>query len=112
MMKERMYFMMKALRGLVSNYLDDLVHWTDSPFTASVISFPFSSKFHMLQVEAYDRSKDPLCHLESFKTLMHLQGVVDEIICQAFPTTLKGPARVCFNRLTPNSINTFKELSA
>ena len=38
-------------------------------------------------------------HLESFKTLMHLQGVADEIMCRAFPTTLKGP-----------SIGTFKEL--
>ena len=33
-------------------------------------------------------------------------------MCRAFPTTLKGPARVWFSRLTPNSINTFKELSA
>ena len=32
-------------------------------------------------------------------------------MCRAFPTTLKGPARIWFNRLTPNSINTFKELS-
>ena len=33
-------------------------------------------------------------------------------MCRAFPTTLKGPARIWFSRLTPNSINTFKELSA
>jgi len=37
--------------------------------------------------------------------------MVDEIMCRAFPTTLKGPTRICFNRLTPNSISTFKELS-
>ena len=43
---------------------------------------------------------------------MHLQGVADEIMCQAFPTTLKGPARVWFSMLMPNSISTFKELSA
>ena len=112
MMKEQMYFMMNALRGLVSNYLNDLIHRTYSPFTASVISFPFPPKFRMPQVEAYNGSKDPLGHLESFKTLMHLQGVADEIICWAFPTTQKGPTRVCFSRLMPNSINTFKELSA
>ena len=58
-----------------------------------------------------DRSKDPLDHLESFKTLMRLQGVANEIMCQAFPTMLKGPAKVWFRRLTPNSIGTFKELS-
>ena len=43
---------------------------------------------------------------------MHLQRVPDEIMCRAFPTMLKGPARICFSRLTPNSISTFKELSA
>ncbi|XP_050249086.1 uncharacterized protein LOC126696374 [Quercus robur] len=32
-------------------------------------------------------------------------------MCRAILTTLKGFARVWFNRLTPNSINTFKELS-
>ncbi|XP_075665792.1 uncharacterized protein LOC142635538 [Castanea sativa] len=83
----------------------------DSPFTTSVTSFPFSQKFCMPQVEAYNGSKDPLDHLESFKILMHLQGVVDGIMCQAFPTTLKGLARVWFSKLMPNSINTFKELS-
>ncbi|XP_075640240.1 uncharacterized protein LOC142611985 [Castanea sativa] len=33
-------------------------------------------------------------------------------MCRAFPTTLKGPAKIWFSRLTPNSIGTFKELSA
>ena len=33
-------------------------------------------------------------------------------MCRAFPTTLKDPTRIWFSKLTPNSINTFKELSA
>jgi len=33
-------------------------------------------------------------------------------MCRAFPTTLKGPVRIWFSKLTSNSINTFKELSA
>ena len=66
----------------------------------------------MLQVESYDGNKDPLDHLESFKTMMHLQGIPDDIMCIAVPTTLKGPARIWFSRLTPNSISSFKELSA
>ena len=66
----------------------------------------------MPQVESYDWYKDPLDHLESFKALMHLQVVADEIMCRAFPITLKGPARIWFSRLMPNSIGTFKELSA
>ena len=66
----------------------------------------------MSQIDSYDGVKDPIDHLETFKTLMHLQGVVDEIMCKAFPTTLKGAARIWFSRLTPNSISTFKELNA
>ena len=65
----------------------------------------------MPQLETYDGSKDPLVQLESFKTLMDLQGMADEIMYRAFPTTLRGPARIWFSRLTPNSISTFKELS-
>ena len=42
---------------------------------------------------------------------MHLQVVADEIMCRAFLTTLKGPTRIWFSRLMPNSIGTFKELS-
>ena len=63
----------------MSSDLDELVHRTNSPFTAPVTSFPLLSKFCIPQVEAYDGSKDPLNHLESFKTLMHLQGVADEM---------------------------------
>ena len=98
MMKERIDFMMNALRGRVSSDLNELVHQTNSPFTAPVMSFPLPPKFCMPQVEAYDGSKDPLDHLESFKTPMHLQEVADEIMCQVFPTTLKGPTRVWFSR--------------
>ena len=103
---------MNTFYGRVSNDLDDLVHWTDLPFTASITSFPPPPKFHIPQVESYDGFKGPLDHPESFKTLMHLQGVADEIMCKAFPTTLKGPIRFWFSRLTPNYISTFKELSA
>ena len=110
--KEQMEVMMNALKGRVSSDLDDIVNRNDSPFTTSVNSFSLSHKFRMPQIDSYDRVKDPLDHLETFKTLMHFQGVADEIMCRAFPTMLKGLARLWFSRLTPNSINTFKELSA
>ena len=110
--KEQMEVMMNALKGRVSSDLDDLVNRTDSPFTTTVNSFPLPSKFHMPHMDSYDEIKDPLDHLETFKTLMHLQEVADAIICRAFPTTLKGAVRIWFSRLAPNSISTFKELSA
>ena len=32
-------------------------------------------------------------------------------MCRAFPTTLKGPAQVWFNKIPPNSVSFFEELS-
>ena len=39
-MKEQMEIVMNALKGRMSNDLDDLVNRTDSPFTTSVNFFP------------------------------------------------------------------------
>ena len=100
-MKEKMDMMISALRGQVSTNFDELVQQTDSPFTAHMTSFPLRAKFQMLQVKAYDGSWDPLDHFELFKIFMHLQGVLDEIMYRAFLTTLKGPARIWFSKLTP-----------
>ncbi|XP_023872387.1 uncharacterized protein LOC111984997 [Quercus suber] len=94
LIKEMMDLMMNALKGRVSSDLDDLVHRTDSLFPTSVNSFPIP------RIESYDEAKDPINHLETFKTM-----------CRVFPTTLKGPTRIWFSQLIPNSINTFKELS-
>ena len=109
--KEQMEVMMNALKGRVSSDLNDLVNHTDSPFTTSINSFPLLHKFRMPQIDSYDGVKDLLDHLETFKTLMHLQGVANEIMCRAFPTMLKGATRIWFSRLTPNSVSIFKELS-
>ena len=65
--KEQMEVMMNALKGQVSSNLDSLVYRTDSPFTASVNSFPLPHKFRMPQIDSYDGVKDPLDHLETFK---------------------------------------------
>jgi hypothetical protein len=32
-------------------------------------------------------------------------------LCRAFPTTLKGPARIWFKKLTPSSVGSFAQLS-
>ena len=67
-MKEQMKVMMNALKGRVSSNLDDLVNRIDSPFTASVNCFPLPHKFCMPHIDSYDAVKDPLDHLETFKT--------------------------------------------
>ena len=77
-----------------TNPVEDLVHRTDSPFTASINGHPLPPKFKMPSLDSYDGARDPFDHIVTFKTTMHLQGVPDEIMCRAFPTTLKGLVRV------------------
>uniref|UniRef100_A0A2N9EKU0 Uncharacterized protein n=1 Tax=Fagus sylvatica TaxID=28930 RepID=A0A2N9EKU0_FAGSY len=110
-MRAQMGEMKDEFKGRATKNIDDLVQGTDSPFTEKVISFPLPSKFRMPSLEIFDGSKDPLDHLESFKTVMCLQGVPDEIMCRAFPTTLKGPARIWFKKLMPSSVGSFAQLS-
>ena len=93
------------------NPVHDLVHQTDSPFVPSVNSHPLPSKFKMPSLDSYDGTRDPCDHIATFKTTMHLQGDPYEIMCRAFLTTLKGPARVWFNKIPSNSVSSFDELS-
>ena len=65
----------------------------------------------MPSLDSYDGVRDPFNHIATFKTTMHLQRVPDEIMCRAFSTTLKGPARVWFSKIPSNSVSSFKELS-
>ena len=74
-------------------------------------SFPLPAKFRMPQIETFDRTKDPVDHLNTYKNQMELHGYQDPVRCRAFAITLKGPALAWFNRLPPLSISTFRELS-
>jgi len=65
----------------------------------------------MSTLDLYDGTRDPCDHIATFKTTIHLQCVPDEIMCRVFPTTSKGPARVWFGKLPPNTITSFQELS-
>ena len=89
------------------NHVDDLVHMIDSPFVTSITNHPLPSKFKMPTLDSYDGMRDPCNHIATFKMTMHLQGVPDEIMCRAFPTKLKGLARVWFGKLPTNTINNF-----
>ena len=77
-----------------ANPVEDLVHRTDSPFMASINGHPLPPKFKMSPLDSYNGARDSFDHIATFKTTMHLQGVSGEIMCRAFPTTLKGPAQV------------------
>ena len=59
-----------------------------------------------------DGLKNPLDHLNTFKTTQGLQQPPDEILCCSFPTTLKGVAREWFMKLPTSSIDDFEQLSS
>ena len=108
-MKKVMEEMKENIRR--ANPIEDLVHRTDSSFTASINGHPLPPKFKMPSLDSYDGTRDLFDHIATFKTTMHLQGVSNEIMCRAFPTTLKGPAQVWFSKIPPNSVSSFEELS-
>ena len=108
-MKKVMEQMKENMRK--ANPIEDLVHRTNSSFTASINGHPLPPKFKMPSLDSYDGTHDLFNHIATFKTTMHLQGVPDEIMCKAFPTTLKVPARVWFSKIPLNSVNSFEELS-
>ena len=96
-LKEEMDQMKKVMEEMKENMrranpIEDLVHRTDSPFPASINGHPLPPKFKMPSLDSYDGTRDPFDHIATFKTTMHLQGVPDEIMCRAFPTTFKGSA--------------------
>ena len=103
--------MKSQVKAKAAKNLDMLVHRTESPFTKRVDEFPLPAKFKVLQPETFDGFKDPLDYLDSFRTVMRLQGVSDEIISHAFSTNLRGSARIWFNQLETGSIDTFAQLS-
>ena len=62
-----------AMKGKMSMNLDGMLKRTDSPFTANVLECPLPPKFCLPQLEFYDGTKDPLNHIEAFKTILNLQ---------------------------------------
>ena len=110
-MRKEMDELRNAIREKTVRSLDSIVRKTDSPFTVVVQECPVPSKFRLPQLEPFDGLKDPLDHLNTFKTTLGLQQPPDEILCRSFPTTLKGAAKEWFNKLPTSSIDTFEQLS-
>ena len=111
-MRKEMDELRNAIKGKTNQSLEMIVKKTDSPFTVAVQECPVPSKFRLPQLEPFDELKDPLDHLNTFKTTLGLQQPPDEILCRFFPTTLKGAAREWFNKLPTSSIDNFEQLSS
>ncbi|XP_059658966.1 uncharacterized protein LOC132305323 [Cornus florida] len=110
-LKARVDDVMQTIQGKGQAAVNDMVQKTNLAFRLAVMSCPLPSKFKMPTIENFDGTRDPLDHLETYKALMYLQTVLDEIMCRAFSTTLKGYARLWFNKLKLGSIENFEELS-
>ena len=66
----------------------------------------------MPQIEVSNGSKDHVDHLETYKALMHLHVMPNEIMCKEIPKKkLTRSERLWFDRLKPKTINSFSELS-
>lgn len=68
------------MKGKEPSTVEDLVRRTEFPFLVLVMNFPLPNKFHAPQMEAFEGTKDPLDRLETYKTLMHLQALLDKIL--------------------------------
>ena len=110
-MRKQMGDMKNSLRAKAARNLDNLVHRADSPIIPSIADFPLPSRFKIPLLENFDGTKDPFDYLETFKTIMQLQAVPEEVMCRAFPLGLKGSVRVWFIKLESESIGSFIQLS-
>ncbi|KAK3034870.1 hypothetical protein RJ639_033233 [Escallonia herrerae] len=81
------------------------------PFTEEIDLFLTPPYFKMPPCESYDGTGDPMDHLARFTSGMNLHLVPDQIMCRAFPITLKGAAHVWFQHLAPRSISCWAQLA-
>ena len=110
-MRKEMDELKNAIKDRGGENLDRMIRRTGSTFTTEVLNRPLLPKFCLPQLGSYNGSKDPLDHIESFKTLILLQMTLYEVMCKAFPKTLKGATRVWFSKIPPRTIADFEQLS-
>nr|GEU36478.1 reverse transcriptase domain-containing protein [Tanacetum cinerariifolium] len=63
-------------------------------------------------VKTYDGTGDPEDHVKIFQTISQLERWAMPTWCHMFNSTLIGAARVWFDELSPESINSYKDLKA
>ncbi|KAK3019655.1 hypothetical protein RJ639_004038 [Escallonia herrerae] len=84
---------------------------SEYPLSKAIKKAKLPPNFRMPQCDLYDGTGDPGEHVYHFQTNMLLLQVSDDVMCRAFPTTLRKAAHAWFKFLQPRSIYSFGQLS-
>ncbi|GJX41804.1 reverse transcriptase domain-containing protein [Tanacetum coccineum] len=104
----------KSRRHRSSTYEDDLSQpWTceeRNPFTPQIRHFSLPRTRMPSHVKTYDGSGDPDDHLKLFQSAAKREGWAMPTWCHMFNSTLTGNARVWFDKLPKELIDSYKDL--
>ncbi|GJS59385.1 reverse transcriptase domain-containing protein [Tanacetum coccineum] len=104
----------KSRRHRSSTYEDDLSQpWTceeRNPFTPRIWHFSLPRTRMPSHVKTYDGSGDPEDHLKLFQSAAKTEGCAMPTWCHMFNSTLTGNARVWFDKLPKESIDSYEDL--
>ncbi|GKA50880.1 reverse transcriptase domain-containing protein [Tanacetum coccineum] len=104
----------KSRRQNSNTYEDDLYQpWTceeRNPFTLRIRHFSLPRTRMPSHVKTYDGSGDPEDHLKLFQSAARTEGWAMPTWCHMFNSTLTGNARVWFDKLPKESIDSYEDL--
>ncbi|GKC68721.1 reverse transcriptase domain-containing protein, partial [Tanacetum coccineum] len=104
----------KSRRQKSNTYEDDLYQpWTceeRNPFTLRIRHFSLPRTRMPSHVKTYDGSGDPEDHLKLFQSAAKTEGWAMPTWCHMFNSTLTGNARVWFDKLPKESVDSYEDL--
>ncbi|XP_022883400.1 uncharacterized protein LOC111400206 [Olea europaea var. sylvestris] len=97
--------------GLQWNARGPIGFTPNTPFTLEILSYPLPDRFKYPRIKEYDRTSDPINHLNVYTDVINLQVALDQVMCKAFPQTLTNAVRDWFSTLEPNFVVSFSDLA-